>query len=106
MSTRLSHQTSWRKSSYSGTNADCVECSSATWAKSSYSQPAGDNCVECSSATWAKSSYSGSNADCVEYAALPSSVAVRDSKHPEAGHLSFDAPEWSAFLTALKTTDL
>ena len=85
MSTRLAHQTSWRKSSYSGSNAQCVECSSATWTKSSYS---------------------GSNADCVEYAALPSSVAVRDSKHPEAGHLSFDAPEWSAFLTALKTTDL
>lgn len=86
MSTRLSHQTSWRKSSYSGSNAQCVECSSATWTKSSYSQPAGDNCVE--------------------YAPLPSSVAVRDSKHPGAGHLSFGAPEWSAFLTALKTTDL
>ncbi|KIH98491.1 regulator [Streptomonospora alba] len=66
MSTRLSAET-WRKSSYSGTNADCVECSSA---------------------------------------ALPSSVAVRDSKHPQAGHLSFSGSEWSAFLTAVKAARL
>ncbi|TMZ61383.1 DUF397 domain-containing protein [Klebsiella pneumoniae] len=29
---------------------------------------------------------------------LPAGAAVRDSKHPEAGHLAFPASEWPAFL--------
>ncbi|GAA3736956.1 hypothetical protein HDA32_005503 [Spinactinospora alkalitolerans] len=76
----------WRKSSYSGTNANCVECASASWARSSYSGATSSNCVE--------------------WASLPSSVALRDSKNPEAGHLSLAAPEWSAFLTAVKRGEL
>ncbi|WP_345555548.1 DUF397 domain-containing protein [Streptomonospora halophila] len=59
-----------------------------------------------SARTWRKSSYSGTNANCVEYAQLPSSVAVRDSRHPQAGHLSFPRAEWSAFLTAVKAARL
>ncbi|WP_246335295.1 DUF397 domain-containing protein [Spinactinospora alkalitolerans] len=31
---------------------------------------------------------------------------MRDSKNPEAGHLSLAAPEWSAFLTAVKRGEL
>ncbi|WP_046471328.1 DUF397 domain-containing protein [Allosalinactinospora lopnorensis] len=80
---------------------------SRAWRKSSYSQPAGDNCLECSSAAWHVSSHSGpENPNCVEYAQLPTSIAVRDSKHPHAGHLSFSGAEWSAFLTAVKATRL
>ncbi|MDA2812517.1 DUF397 domain-containing protein [Nocardiopsis sp. RSe5-2] len=48
---------------------------------------------------WRKSSYSGgAGQDCVEVADLPVGAAVRDSKYPDAGHLTFSGPEWSAFL--------
>ena len=53
----------WRKSSYSGTNANCVELG------------------------WRKSSYSGSNAQCVELAVAG---AVRDSKNPDGPTLHVD----------------
>ncbi|TDQ53761.1 DUF397 domain-containing protein [Actinorugispora endophytica] len=52
--------------------------------------------------TWRKSSYSGANNYCVEVAELPGAAAVRDSKHPQVGQLSFAASEWRAFLAALK----
>ncbi|WP_020669636.1 DUF397 domain-containing protein [Amycolatopsis nigrescens] len=71
-----------------------------TWHKSSYSN--GDNgaCVE---VAWHKSSYSNANGEaCVEVAAIPGSMAVRDSKHPEAGHLDFPPAAWHSFLTALR----
>ncbi|MFW6639922.1 DUF397 domain-containing protein [Nocardiopsis algeriensis] len=47
-----------------------------------------------------KSSYSGQGPDCVEVADLPHGAAVRDSKHPDAGHLPFPADEWASFLHA------
>lgn len=46
-----------------------------------------------------KSTYSGHGQDCVEVADLPCGTAIRDSKHPEAGHLSFPTEEWTSFLT-------
>lgn len=55
---------------------------------------------ELASAHWRKSTYSGpTGGDCVELAALPSEVAVRDSKNPEAPHLAFGR---AAFGRALK----
>lgn len=45
-----------------------------------------------------KSSYSNQSQNCVEVADLPAGAAVRDSKHPEKGHLEFPAAEWVAFL--------
>ncbi|MFJ9893921.1 DUF397 domain-containing protein [Streptomyces sp. NPDC091280] len=63
-------QTTWRKSSYSGTNGgECVECA-----------PLGT--VE-----WRKSSFSGTNGgDCVEIADTTAPcVAVRDSKAAPGG---------------------
>jgi hypothetical protein len=35
---------------------------------------------------------------------MPSSetIAVRDSKNPEAGYLTFSAAEWRTFLTGIK----
>ncbi|WP_306369948.1 DUF397 domain-containing protein [Nocardiopsis sp. CC223A] len=51
--------------------------------------------------TFRKSSYSGGQTqDCVEVADLPSAAALRDSKHPEAGHLTFETVEWTALLKA------
>lgn len=67
--------------------------------KSSYSGQ-GQNCVEVAHipANFRKSSYSGDRAECLEVADLPCGAAVRDSKHPTAGHLPFPSPEWAAFL--------
>jgi Domain of unknown function (DUF397) len=44
---------------------------------------------------WRTSSDSGSGNQCVQIGA---GVAVRDSKNPGGGHLTFGAPEWKAFL--------
>ncbi|WP_046468939.1 DUF397 domain-containing protein [Allosalinactinospora lopnorensis] len=49
------------------------------WTTSSYSQGGMDNCVAARSAS-------------------PSTVDVRDSRHPEHGHLTFGTAEWHAFL--------
>jgi hypothetical protein len=69
----------WRKSSYSGTNGNCVEV-----------------------AAWRKSNYSGSNGNCVETATIDSVVAVRDSKNPEGPRLAFSPEAWRTFATSLK----
>jgi hypothetical protein len=51
--------------------------------------------------TWVKSSASGSggDADCVETAATPERVFLRDSKSPQPS-LSFTHEAWKAFLAA------
>lgn len=54
-----------------------------------------------------KSSYSSAyGQDCVEVAEAPSGAAVRDSRHPEAGHLVVPAAEWAALLGAVRTGEL
>ena len=50
-----------------------------------------------------KSSYSANSANCVEVANTDTGAAVRDSKHPDAGHLMFNANEWRAFLRDVKS---
>ncbi|MFC7330503.1 DUF397 domain-containing protein [Marinactinospora rubrisoli] len=79
-----------------------MECAISAWTKSSYSGPHGENCVECASHAWAKSSHSTNGGECVEYAHLPTTIALRDSKHPEKGHLTLPTSAWTAFLTAVK----
>ena len=74
----------FRKSSYSGTGEDCVEVA--------HIPP-----------DFRKSSYSAQRQECVEVAELPCGAAIRDSKHPTAGHLPFPASEWTGFLTAALT---
>jgi len=96
----------FRKSSYSGHDQNCVEVAHipASFRKSSYSGQDQD-CVEVAHlpTDFHKSSYTGVNNNCVEVADLPCGAAVRDSKNPERGHLPFPAAEWDAFLTLART---
>ncbi|MEU7336492.1 DUF397 domain-containing protein [Streptomyces sp. me109] len=49
--------------------------------------------------TWFKSSHSsGGDGDCVEVAASPRAVHVRDSKNPQGPHLTLSPVAWSGFL--------
>ncbi|MEU5180535.1 DUF397 domain-containing protein [Streptomyces longwoodensis] len=48
---------------------------------------------------WRKSSYSGTNGgECLEIAALPTRVAVRDSKNPDHGTLTLTPKAFAAFV--------
>ncbi|MEU6267879.1 DUF397 domain-containing protein [Saccharopolyspora shandongensis] len=85
----------WRKSSYSGAEADCVEVG---WSKSSYSGVQGD-CVEVG---WRKSSYSGGEGNCVEVGSGPGLVGVRDTKDRDGGTLVFSRVQWAAFVSGLR----
>ena len=56
---------------------------------------------------WRKSSYSNSGANCVEVARTRSGkVAVRDSRNPGDGALSFSPHEWQAFVARVQTMTL
>ncbi|WP_168711522.1 DUF397 domain-containing protein [Streptomyces sp. RKND-216] len=56
--------------------------------------------VEPSHLRWVTSSHSGSDGgDCVEVAATPGMVHVRDSKDHHGPRLRFPAHGWSAFLS-------
>ncbi|TDD52261.1 DUF397 domain-containing protein [Saccharopolyspora elongata] len=78
-----------------------------TWRKSSYSS-GNDNCVEVaglrdSNAVWRKSSRSnGSGGVCVEVAFVSGATAVRDSKDPSGPALVFDARSFDGFLGKVK----
>lgn len=69
----------WRKSSYSGSQAECVEV-----------------------VTWRKASYSGAQASCVEVADTADIVLVRDTTNRAGGTLAFSAAAWRAFAGELK----
>lgn len=51
---------------------------------------------------WRKSSYSSANGNCVEVANASSTVGVRDSKAPTAGHLTLPPTSWGRFLDQVK----
>jgi Domain of unknown function (DUF397). len=54
---------------------------------------------------WRKSSYSGGgNENCVEVAATPSGIAVRDSKSPSGHCLQLTPQQWRSFLSELKNS--
>ncbi|MGW2559981.1 DUF397 domain-containing protein [Streptomyces sp. NPDC001514] len=49
---------------------------------------------------WFKSSYSGDEGgDCVEVAAHPTAVHIRDSKNPDGPVLTVSPATWAAFLS-------
>jgi uncharacterized protein DUF397 len=57
-----------------------------------------------SRATWRKSSYSNGGGECVEVADLENgSRALRDSKNPDDGMLTFDRQAWDSFVTGIKS---
>lgn len=59
-------------------------------------QPSAPDCA----LHWIKSSYSGSdNNDCVETAATPSAVHVRDSKNTDGPRLAFTPRAWAEFVS-------
>lgn len=43
---------------------------------------------------WHKSSYSSTGGQCVEVREHETGTDVRDSTHPDAGHLSFPSVQW------------
>ncbi|PZH08371.1 DUF397 domain-containing protein [Streptomyces sp. NTH33] len=54
---------------------------------------------EAQSLRWFKSSYSGgAGGECIEVAALPASVHVRDSKDTTRGTFTVAPAAWSAFV--------
>lgn len=63
--------------------------------------------MDVTGALWRKSSYSnGSGGDCVELANLDSGhCAVRDSKDPAGPVLTFTPAHWSAFTSAVRSSD-
>ncbi|MCH0556506.1 DUF397 domain-containing protein [Streptomyces sp. MUM 16J] len=51
------------------------------------------------SVEWIKSSYSTADGpDCVEVAAVPDTVLVRDSKNPQGPRLALTPTAWTSFL--------
>ncbi|GHH44848.1 hypothetical protein FHS35_007513 [Streptomyces umbrinus] len=73
------------------------------WFKSSYSGSEGE-CVELA-VQWTKSSYSGNQGECVEIAiaqtTTPATIHIRDSKTPTASTLAVTPMTWSAFLALI-----
>ncbi|WP_024934086.1 MULTISPECIES: DUF397 domain-containing protein [Actinomadura] len=59
---------------------------------------------------WRKSSRSGSGAgggqECVELAPLGDSIGVRDSKAPDAGHLTLSPESFAQLIAAMKRGEL
>jgi hypothetical protein len=55
---------------------------------------------------WRKSGFSGPAQNCLELADLGDAVLMRDSKHPDAGHLTFTRSELAALVAAARAGEL
>ena len=53
-----------------------------------------------SNPNWRRSSFSAAGNNCVELANADGAVWLRDSKHPDQGHLTFTRAELAAFVDA------
>lgn len=67
------------------------------WFKSSYSQSEAA-CIEIAHNPWHTASYSVERGECVEVAEGPT-TGIRDTQNRELGALFFSPDEWQAFLT-------
>ena len=75
--------TTWRKSTYSGSQASCVEVSALPWRKSRYS---------------------AAQTNCVELGSAPGAVLVRDTKDGGTGSVLRVAPgDWARFTASIKS---
>lgn len=77
MKAPIEFHTTWRKSSFSASDADCVEVAFGGWRKSSFS---------------------ASDSDCVEVAVADEVVGVRDSKNEAGPLLSVTRASWTRLL--------
>lgn len=48
---------------------------------------------------WRKSTYSGDASNCVEIAATPTTIHIRDSKNTDGPHLSVMSSAWMPFIS-------
>jgi hypothetical protein len=55
---------------------------------------------------WRKSTYSAGNQQCVEIATADNDALLRDSKHPDAGHLTFTRTELATLVAAARSGEL
>ncbi len=82
-----------------GTNRDLT-----TWRKSTYSGSNNGNCVEVG--TWRKSTFSASNnGNCVEVGGASPAVVVRDTKDRAGAALMFGPDLWRRFAAMIKDND-
>jgi Domain of unknown function (DUF397) len=51
--------------------------------------------------TWRTSSYSGTQGNCVEVAATPDTMTIRDSKNRTGPALTFETTDWINFTSSL-----
>ncbi|MEV7137145.1 DUF397 domain-containing protein [Streptomyces tauricus] len=63
------------------------------------------NALDLSTAQWAKSSYSSGEGQCIEVAALPNTIATRDSKDPNSPALLFTRDGWRDFIGAVSRSE-
>jgi hypothetical protein len=57
-------------------------------------------------AKWRKSTRSEDHGNCVELAALPHAITIRDSKAPESGHLALTPDAFAALVARAKQGNL
>jgi hypothetical protein len=90
----------WRTSSFTNGGNACVEID---WRKAA----ASNGCGMCVEMTWQSPARCTGNGTCVEVGrAVPGEVWVRDSKHPEHGHLVFSTTAVAALVAAAKAGEL
>jgi hypothetical protein len=75
-----------------------------TWRKSTYSGSNGSNCVEVGA--WRKATYSGGNgSNCVEVGGADRAVVVRDTKDRAGAALTFGPDAWRRFAATIRSAN-
>ncbi|MEU9837798.1 DUF397 domain-containing protein [Actinomadura sp. NPDC048032] len=83
-----------------------MEVARLPWRRSTRSEDHG-NCVELALPSWRRSTRSDeTGGHCVELAALPHAIGIRDSKAPDAGHLALTRRAFADLLARAKQDSL